>query len=172
MNNIYIDMDGVVADFDAAARDALEARKDAVIDGRWIESEWARIREIPHFYRHLPKTAIADSIMALARQFRDQCGYNLYMLTAIPRKNDMPDCFHDKILWMRDYYPEIEVRFGPYSHDKCNHCRPGDILVDDRTSNCFEWREQGGVAVQVLGSRPHEAVLELQALLDQHISGS
>jgi len=164
-------MDGVVADFNEAAREYLnktrQDREQAEIDGRWIESEWSRIREIPHFYRNLPKTPIADDIINLARQFRDELGWNLYMLTAVPRKNDMPECFHDKIKWMADYYPEIEVRFGPYSHDKCNHCEPGDILVDDRTSNCFEWREVGGVAVQVLSKDYNQALRELAELLAQ-----
>jgi hypothetical protein len=71
------------------------------------------------------------------------------MLTAIPNKNDMFMVIQDKIDWVNDYFPDIRVQFGPYSEDKHQHCSPGDILVDDRTSNCDEWRTAGGIAVKV-----------------------
>jgi hypothetical protein len=41
-------------------------------------------------------------------------------------------------------FERIPVLFGPYSFDKYKHCTPGDILIDDRTSNCEEWRAAGG----------------------------
>jgi hypothetical protein len=31
------------------------------------------------------------------------------------------------------------------------HCLPGDVLIDDRTSNCEDWRRAGGVAIQHRG---------------------
>jgi hypothetical protein len=37
--------------------------------------------------------------------------------------------------------------FGPYSKDKHQHCRPGDILIDDRSSNIEEWQAAGGIAI-------------------------
>ena len=37
--------------------------------------------------------------------------------------------------------------FGPYSKDKHQHCEPGDILIDDRSSNIEEWRAVGGIAI-------------------------
>ena len=161
---IYIDMDGVVADFDAEARRLLKRMNtdDASSNERWPEAEWNKLRDHKHLYRDLPKTAYADRIITLARQFRDTLGWNLYMLTAIPRNNDMPHTFHDKIRWMADYYPDITVFFGPYSHDKQHHCQPGDILVDDRTSNIEEWRARGGTAVKVVTSNPEPAIQELK----------
>ena len=63
--------------------------------------------------------------------------------------NDMPWAQYDKVLWVQDHFPDIAVHFGPYSHDKQHHCRPGDILVDDRLTNCIEWRAVGGTAYHV-----------------------
>jgi hypothetical protein len=37
--------------------------------------------------------------------------------------------------------------FGPYSKDKHTHCVPGDILIDDRTSNIHEWNNVGGIGL-------------------------
>ena len=76
----------------------------------------------------------------------------------------MHEVFHDKFLWIQDYYPDIRVHFGPYSEDKQLHAKPGDILVDDRTSNCLQWRSAGGLAVQVHSGRFQEALDQLYTL--------
>lgn len=167
---IYIDMDGVVADFNIAAMQFLnktqEDSQKAAQAGRWPKEDWKKLVEIPHFYRNLPKTPYADKIITLARRFRDQLNWDLYMLTAIPKDNDVPDCFQDKILWMQEYYPDIRVRFGPYSFDKAKHCNPGDILVDDRTDNCTQWRAAGGRTVQVKNEDFISALEDLKYLFN------
>jgi 5'(3')-deoxyribonucleotidase len=149
MATIYVDMDGVVADFDGFARQKLDSKKFNSALDRWEDSEWQRLREVPNLYRQLPKMHKADLMMLKAQRFVDDLGWDMYMLTAIPHKNDIPDCQHDKILWMQEYYPDVRVRFGPYSVDKQHHCLPGDILIDDRPQNCEQWRAAGGRAVQV-----------------------
>jgi 5'(3')-deoxyribonucleotidase len=148
MPTIYIDMDGVVADWEALARQVL-GTDTLSPEGRWPDHDWARLKAVEHFYRILPKMPMADEMMNLARRFRDHLGWDLYMLTALPHNDDVPDCAQDKIEWMEEYYPDVKVKFGPYSQDKQKHCNPGDILVDDRTSNIQEWRAAGGHAIHV-----------------------
>lgn len=150
MPTIFLDLDGVLADFNAHARAVLRRPPQIEdINGRWPDEDWNRIRDCTNFYRHIPLMPRANEMVALARGFRDTLGWELYMLTAIPNKNDMFMVFQDKIDWVNDYFPDIRVQFGPYSEDKHQHCSPGDILVDDRTSNCDEWRTAGGIAVKV-----------------------
>jgi len=147
MNTLYLDMDGVVADWDRAATD-LVGRKRKSLDGRWSHEDWQTIRQDPHFYRHLPLMDGAHELVRTARGFRS-LGWRLLFLTAIPRNNDHPWAFNDKMLWAREHFPDIPVHFGPYSEDKQQHTQPGDILVDDRSSNCAEWQQKGGTAIQV-----------------------
>jgi 5'(3')-deoxyribonucleotidase len=168
---LYLDMDGVLADFNRAAAELLgepeQSQHQAAERGRWPQAQWQRISENPHFYRTLPKMPAADSLVDLATKFRDHLDYELCILTAIPRDNDMPDAFHDKLLWIQEHYADVNFRvyFGPYSHDKKHHCRQADdILVDDRTSNCTEWRAQGGTAIQVRANQYSQALEELQSL--------
>jgi 5'(3')-deoxyribonucleotidase len=152
-------MDGVVADFDAEARRILD-QKNA--HERWPEEQWNRLRDHKHLYRHLPKTSYADRIVELARKFRDELGWELHVLTAIPRNNDMPHTFNDKVLWMQEHYPDIIPFFGPFSHDKQHHCQVGDILVDDRTSNIEEWTLRGGIGIKVSTLNAEPAIDELR----------
>lgn len=145
---LNIDMDGVVADWNAYAMKIL-GTDSLMQNGRWPDKDWARLKACKTFYRDLPKMPKADELMNLARRFRDELGWNINMLTAIPHHNDVPECFQDKIEWQQEFFPDVRVHFGPYSQDKKSHCRPGDVLIDDRTDNCEDWRSVGGIAIQV-----------------------
>lgn len=162
-------MDGVLADFNLQAQKVLSASDQdvsiAAQRGRWCPQQWEKLRSNPRFYLDLPKTEIADSLVAVALQLVRQRNYQLAVLTAIPKNNDMPWAFWDKFLWMQQRYPDIPLHFGPYSHDKASHCTPGDILVDDRRDNCQQWQARGGIAIRVLDSEPQKAVEELAKLL-------
>lgn len=171
---LFLDMDGVLADFNVAAEYLLRASPkehlDAAQRGRWPDHEWRKIANEQHFYRNLPKMQIADELVNLALKFRNSLDYDVKILTAIPHKNDMFEVFHDKIDWMHDNFGEhkLRVHFGPYSEDKQFHCQgPDDILVDDRTSNCSEWRSKGGIAVQVKPGNEQAALDELEDLFQQ-----
>jgi hypothetical protein len=153
-STLYLDMDGVVADFDAMAAQYLGRvlstgcyTQDGIF--RLVGDEWNTVRSMERFYRDLPPMAGCWQLVDTARLYRDQLDWRLLFLTAIPRHNDMPWAQYDKILWAQQHFPDIPVHFGPYSHDKQYHCRPGDILVDDRLTNCIEWRAAGGRAYHV-----------------------
>lgn len=154
MPQIFVDMDGVVADFNHGAARAINASNDvlqqALDAGHWDHASWKHIVKYhPRIFRDLPKMPKADLMMGIAIKFRDEFLWDLRMLTAVPKGNDVPDAFGDKIYWMSQHYPGIPVWFGPYSQDKKDHCKPGDILIDDRKDNCENWRSAGGVAIRV-----------------------
>jgi 5'(3')-deoxyribonucleotidase len=171
---LYLDMDGVLADFNTAARELLGAtdseEQRASQSGRWPDHKWRQLAEQKNFYLNLPKMPLADALVELAIRFRDNLDYEVRILTAIPSGNDMPDAFHDKIDWMTKHYGQhgFRVHFGPYSHDKARHCQSSDdILVDDRTSNCKEWRSAGGTAVQVKPGEYRQALIELETIFNE-----
>lgn len=144
MKTIYLDMDGVVADFNKYARQTLSVKET---HHKWPEQEWAKLRTNPHLYRDLDKTPEADVLVDTCRKLRDVDGWQLLFLTAVPNKNDMHWSFYDKVMWAQKHFPDIPVHFGPFSKDKHVHARPGDILIDDRTSNIREWAAAGGIAI-------------------------
>lgn len=160
-------MDDVVADFKTASLELLQPTvaeaAEALRSGRWSTENWNRIASTPHFFRHLPKMPQADDLMNLARKFRDELAWEVYMLTAIPTANDVPDCVQDKVEWQQEYYPDVRVRFGPFATDKKKFCKGNDILVDDRQSNIDDWRSVGGTGVHVT-SDFNTALKELEEL--------
>lgn len=144
MKTIYLDMDGVVADFNAYAQKVLRKKE---VHHKWPDEEWAKLRDNPHLYRDLEKTPYADQLVDACRKLRDQKGYRLLFLTAVPNRNDMHWAFYDKVIWAQKYFPDIPVHFGPFSKDKHVHAEEGDILIDDRASNIREWMATGQKAI-------------------------
>lgn len=158
-------MDGVVADWVAGAAKIIGYELSDP-KAYYPPEDWVRIRDNMRMFRDLPKMKHADEMVELARKFRDELGYDLMFLTAIPHYNDIHWAFWDKMMWAQERYPDIPVHFGPYSQDKQKHCQPGDILVDDRPDNCENWIRVGGVAVKVdLDYAP--ALAAVQALFDK-----
>jgi hypothetical protein len=150
-NTFYLDMDGVVADWESAA--AAHFGRPIRLNGEThTVNEWSSIKTQTRFYRSLPLMPRVDELAALARQYRDTLGWSLLFLTAVPKNDDMPWAFYDKVLWAQEHFPDIPVHFGPHSWDKHRHCVPGDILVDDRASNCSEWAAAGGLSFKVQGN--------------------
>jgi len=158
---LYLDMDGVVADFDAYASSVARYK---ISGDRWPISAWKEIVGNPHLYRDLPKTPEADELVQYCRIITESMKWNLLFLTAIPKDNDVPWAFHDKTTWAQQYYPDIPVHFGPYSHDKHVHCKPGDILIDDRISNILEWNDARGFGILHKGDL-QKTIAELQNIL-------
>jgi 5'(3')-deoxyribonucleotidase len=154
-NTFYLDMDGVVADWEAAASTFLRRpmrNPDSLTHYRNTPEEWDKIKTQSRFYRTLPLMPRVDELVHLARQYRDTLGWELLFLTAVPAKDDVHWAFYDKVMWAQDHFPDIPVHFGPHSYEKRNHCTSGDILVDDRPDNCAQWVEAGGTAFKVNGN--------------------
>lgn len=146
MLTIYLDMDDVVADWMGYARAYL--REPNWQDGEMLpDTTWRRLKDDQRMYSKLPLKEGAYNLVDWCRSYAKTEGADLFFLSAIPHGNDMPWAVQDKVFWAQEYFPDIPVFLGPYSHQKFMHCRnPGDILIDDRKSNCEEWIRAGGRA--------------------------
>lgn len=144
MRTIYLDMDGVVADFDGYAKKILNTEKTT---HSWPRDQWAKISSNQRLYRDLQKTPEADKLVNICKKICQEKKWRLIFLTAVPKDDDMPWAFYDKINWVQNFYPDIPVHFGPYSHSKWKHCKKDDILIDDRSSNCEQWENAGGKSI-------------------------
>ena len=145
---IYLDMDDVVADWRTAAEDFLQLKfPNGDQWARIPDDKWAELKRNSRFYRDLPLKDGADELVEYCRvAVMSGQADSVRFLSALPHNNDMTWAPWDKFLWAQHYYPDIPVFLGPYSNDKWQHCQPGDILIDDRTSNCEEWTRAGGYA--------------------------
>lgn len=143
MNTLYLDMDGVVADFNEYAY-RIHGFESEV---EYPDNLWNQIAQNPRLYRDLKKTPYADDLVEYCRKFAKANNYNLYFLTAVPKSNRLHWAFYDKVEWARTYFSDVPVHFGPFSQDKHVHCKANDILIDDRISNITDWRNANGIGI-------------------------
>jgi 5'(3')-deoxyribonucleotidase len=145
MRTIYLDMDGVVADFNLYVSEILG--RTIGWEGRDItDAEWnTLVTEHPNLYGNLPVVKGSEKLVNLAKSYKD---FDVKFLTAIPRRTSMPSAEMDKQGWVKKYFPDIPMLIGPYSVDKQKWAKPGDILVDDKKSNIEQWVSKGGIGVR------------------------
>lgn len=145
MRAIYLDMDGVVADFNLFVSNLL-GRPIGWGVSDLSNEEWDKLTAVDHLYYQLPLIEESTKLVALAKSFNTR--FHVEFLTAIPRDATMPDATPDKIKWAQKYFPGVKVNFGPYSRDKQKWCKPLDILVDDKPQNIDQWYAAGGIAIK------------------------
>jgi len=136
---IWLDMDGVVADFDHGYFLHFGVRPT-----RWPEPEtvdWKLVHSIPDFYTSLPLMPHAHDLF----RYVDLLGYGTGFLTGVPRSISVCEPQkRDFIKW--HFGPDVLVECCP-ARDKAKHCKPGDVLVDDYTRYRVDWEAAGGIFI-------------------------
>ncbi len=135
---IFVDMDGVVADFDGHYE-----RHFGVRPTRWPEPDnvnWNRIKETPDFYRTIPLLPGAQDLV----RYVDEVGEGCSFLTGVPISvNAAPN---QKIEWANMHFPGFPIICCP-AKDKWMHGTHRDILIDDYLRYRIDWINMGGVFV-------------------------
>lgn len=147
-NTIFLDMDGVLADFDKYVIDNVGRTFDHMTGPAGDDAMWEFLKKVDHFYLQLEPTPYAFELWELAHSF----GAEVEVLTALPRRAILPQAEQDKRDWIKKYFGDYDtlVRIGPYSKDKWKHCMHGDILVDDRADNIHDWTTKGEKGIGIL----------------------
>ena len=145
MKTIYLDMDGVVADWQTRVREILG--HELPEGERWADEDWRGLLRFQRLYSELPLMRDARYLVRQCQDLAEEHDYELKFLTAVPRRNDFPWAFEDKVHWANYHFPGIPVWFGPFSDDKQVRSAPGQILIDDRESNIQQWRARGGYGI-------------------------
>ena len=93
-------------------------------------------------------------------------GYQVGVLTALPKLGRVPNAEQHKREWVEKHFPELleNFRIGPYAEDKQHHYQEGDILIDDSTMNIPQWLAKGGCGI--LHTSAEKSLAELRAYLE------
>ena len=149
---LFLDCDGVLADFDALAGEIL-GMHPRVYEERYGSGRfWTRLRQHGSFYRDLP-------LMADARELFDSVAHlNPVILTGCPMGGWAEA---QKMAWAKKHFPGTRM-ITCASRDKSRYMRPRDVLVDDYLKYKHLWEQAGGVFVH------HKSAKESLASLQEH----
>jgi hypothetical protein len=148
---LYLDCDGVLADFDKGATAILGLPPDDYEKRHGPARFWRKLAEAPDFYFGLPLMPDAMDLFEAVRHL------DPIILTGLPRGNWAAG---QKVRWAARHFPATRI-ITSLARDKRDHCREGDVLVDDQLRHAPLWREAGGIFVQHRNAR--ETLAELKA---------
>ena len=145
---VFLDMDGVLADFFAeyaklagmpagsTYRDVPPAKNDPTLN-KMVGTDF--------FYR-LPKFPVADTIVALAVKFFG--GYNI---CSSPLRGDHENSGVQKTRWIQEHLKTQPKHIYIESRKEKHAVQPDgtpNILIDDRKDNIIKWEAAGGVGIK------------------------
>lgn len=136
---IFIDLDGVVADFERFYEEAFQHRHDSVSD----EEMWKNINAHGKFFSSLP---LIEGAVEFIKRFRKT--HNIVILTACP-KSDYQRAALQKKEWFKKFVAD-DLMILPVLGGKNKFLfmqKPGDVLIDDFAKNVTPWVEGGGFGV-------------------------
>ena len=144
---IYLDMDGVLADFFAeyaklagvtsgSYRDIPPAKADPTLN-QMVGTD---------FFHRLPKFPTADSLVKLVLKY-----VKTYGICSSPLRGDHANSGHWKRVWIKDNLnpqPGEILITGQKEHYAVNADGIPNILIDDRGTNIVAWRSRGGIGIK------------------------
>jgi hypothetical protein len=137
MAQLFLDCDGVLADFDRGARRVLGAPPRQFEASHGISEFWRRLARAPDFYATLPLMPDAMQLYAAVRHL------DPVILTGCPRGRWAEA---QKESWARRHFPGVRI-ITCMAADKRRHAKNGDVLVDDTLKYRHLWEQAGGVFV-------------------------
>ena len=162
--HIYLDMDGVLADFDRGIRELCHMEpqsQNGKRDVKYDDLMWQEVRKIDRFYDRLDLMPGAKEMFSMIYGlYGNQCE----ILTGVPKpERGILTAGEDKIAWVkRNLSDEVKVNIV-LRKEKILFCRDScSVLIDDREETILEWREAGGTGI--LHTSPSETINQLRSL--------
>ena len=140
MTNIYLDMDGVIADFFGQI-----SKINSVKHWKNIPDLKKALTDIngTNFFMTLPKFETSDQLV----QFIKKITNNHWYILSSPLEGDIFNSSFWKSYWLKNNnYEPVEAI---YTENKYKYAvtKYQNILIDDRPYNIEEWNKNGGIGI-------------------------
>lgn len=152
---IFVDLDGVLVNFDKGFKDLEGCSPEEYIKEHGKSGFWETLPKHSRFFKDLEWMPDGELLWNSIKQ------YDPTILTAPPRKNTMPHAEEDKRYWVKEHIGK-DVEVIVESH-KEKYAKKDYILIDDRISNIDAWENAGGTAI--LHTSTEETLQKLKELV-------
>lgn len=137
---VYLDMDGVLADFDKSFREINGVDAKEYEDEHGTVRFWNRVYMTPNFFRYLSLMPKAFEVFRTAKSI----GQEVCILSSPSRVNESL-CVLQKRMWL-DAWLGGDVP-AIFEKDKHKYAGKDYLLVDDNPNKVEKWKKAGGDAV-------------------------
>lgn len=133
---LYLDNDGVLANFDKVADEVLGMPSRDFENLYGSDVFWQRLLDVEDFFYNLP-------LMNDAMELYDAVAHlDPIILTGSPSHFSI-EGYLQKLRWGHKHFPKSIMVVLPSKH-KARFCKPGDTIVDDWPKHKKKWEEAGG----------------------------
>jgi 5'(3')-deoxyribonucleotidase len=157
---LWIDCDGVVANFDKAADDIFGMPSRLFEERFGSDAFWDTLSYTdPEFFLNLELMPDAMELWDALKDVEDK-GF----LTGAPLT--VPDAWWQKPIWIHDHFGTFTKAVTCQSKNKYLWCKPGDVIVDDWPKHQKKWEDAGGHWVHHTSAKDSIAELKERGLLN------
>ena len=139
---VYVDMDGVIADFFTALAD-----RHGVSHWKDLPDKEKSIRELAgtDFFNRLPKFSTSDRLIEFVHKITN----GKWNILSSPLRNDHENSAKWKRVWLdRHGYTPNEAIFTGNKEKYATTNGVPNILVDDKPENIERWKAKGGIGIR------------------------
>jgi 5'(3')-deoxyribonucleotidase len=134
---LFLDADGVLADFDKGAKQLLGMTPRAYEAKHGRGAFWKRLAAAKNFYGSLPQMPDAQELFEAVKHLRPT------ILTGLPLGSWAAP---QKVEWAAAHFPGVPI-ITCMARDKHKHMHRGDVLVDDRENHRAAYEAAGVIFV-------------------------
>jgi 5'(3')-deoxyribonucleotidase len=150
---LFVDMDGVLADFDGAHEKIFGVRPDREADN----VDWTQVHKVPGFFRNLPPMEDMKILWDGVKEFGP------IILTGCP--SSIPTVPQEKRDWIAEYLGDTVPVITCKSRQKYMYGKEGDILIDDRAKCGDPWIKMGGH--WIVHTSAQKSLVDLRQILEK-----
>lgn len=159
---VYLDMDGVLADFFGQIAKAHDVKYWREIHRKEMGID--QIAQEPGFFESLPPMPNASNLMHNVIKLAGK-----FSILSSPLLSDVEQSSEEKADWLRKYLRKHQPQAVIFDHEKYKFARQADgtpnILIDDWDTNINLWEANGGIGILYKDSDWKDAIHELQLAL-------
>ena len=161
-SEIYVDMDGVLADFFGVWNKMMGVKHWKNIPD--VNKALQKIKDTDDFWINLPMTSNAKNLLNAIKQFKGK-----YNILSAPLPGD-PNSEPQKREWIKKHlgmFPPAKIIID---HNKAAYAKQSDgtsnVLIDDFGENINKWQNAGGVGIQHKNIEVGDTISKLAQTVD------
>jgi len=158
IETIYLDMDGVICDFQKRYIDLYKNHTDMAERKGTFGTCFTHFINTRQFETLEPMEDMKELI-----QFLDEAYPPVHILSSSAREDSHETISEQKTVWLKNHGIEYPRHFVPGKSLKYKYANKDSIIIDDTRSVIDDWIEAGGIAIWHKSAK--ETIQELQKLL-------
>lgn len=143
ITEIYLDMDGVIADFNKRYKELYGIEPKEADTYKTFEKFFVRFIADGHFATLEPMPQAFELI-----EYLKTLPVPTKILSSTSSESKHEAIQKQKLIWLDTHGITFEPILVPGKRLKRQYATPTSILIDDTDSNITQWREDGGIAIK------------------------